>query len=254
MPPPLIAETPAPGVRMLTLNRPAVINALDEALCLALDSALADAAEDPAVRCIVLTGAGERGFSAGYDLTELAEYSFEEMRVQNARRYDWMWSLAIHPKPIIAALHGVCMGAGAIIATCCDIRIVAQDTRIRFTAAAYGTAMLTWCLPAVVGEARAREFLMTSRFILADEALRTGLANAVSAPGRLLSEAIAMAGMIADHPPSGPQDIKRLLREGGALSQHHRWQMERDYLINQPSPIGSLHPTKDMLKKLKNRH
>lgn len=230
----LILSDPAPGVRILTLNRPHVINAINEEICILLDAALHAAARDENVRCLVLTGSGTRGFSAGYDLQELSGYSENELRAQNLSRYDWVWNLAAHPKPVIAAIHGICFGAGAILAACADIRLGSEDTAFRVTAAAYGAAMSTWRLPELVGDARAREYLMTSRIVHAEEALAAGLLNKLVKQEDLLPEAVHLATQIAEHPPAGPQNIKHLLLKGSGQSAREKWQLENDLLQSTP--------------------
>ena len=125
----LLSETPSQGVLLLTLNRPDNLNAFDEDLCRALDAALAAAADDDNVRCIILAGAGERAFSAGYDVKELAQYNKEEFVVQNIMRYEWIWNIAEHPKPIIALNQGIAMGAGAIIFVSADLRLGINTSR-----------------------------------------------------------------------------------------------------------------------------
>lgn len=249
----LLLYDPLPGVRHLTLNRPECVNALDEDLCILIDQALIEAEADGAVRCLILTGSGDRGFSSGYDLKELSTYSPSDLQIQNARRYELMWRFAVHPQPIIVANHGVCMGAGAIMAVCADIRLGSEDSVFRFTGNKYGSAMLTWCLPQLVGISRAKEYLMTARDIGSAEACAAGLLNAVCQPDELLSRAVDLAGMIAAHPPSGTRDIKRLLFEGMGLSVRERWRLELETLLAQ-MPAGAENPTLTMLETLKSGH
>lgn len=229
----LLVDRPAEGVQRLTLNRPECINALDGALCQALDDALAAAAEDEAVRCLLLCGAGERGFSAGYDVKELAQLSAGEMVTANLQRYEWMWRIAAHPKPLIVVNHGVCMGAGSIIAAAADLRLGTPDSIVRFTSTPHGAAMLTWLLPQLVGWSKAKEYLMMSCPVAADEALAHGLLNRIVAADCIAEAAVEMATTIASYEPGGPQGVKRLMRDGQGGGQREQMLAEMALLLQQ---------------------
>lgn len=231
----LLKSTPAPGVLLLTLNRPECLNAFDQELSTLLDNALAAAATDDEIRCIVLTGTG-RAFSAGFDVRELAGTDDASFLGDDVKRYEWMWNVAEHPKPVIVANPGIAMGAGAIIAVSADLRVGTEESIIRFSSTPYGTAMLTWNLPQLVGWSKAKEYLMTSCKIDSQEALRSGLLNRVTSGDKLLETAIEMAAGIASFPGSGPQNIKRLMREGLTLDQRTR--MEREMIVTQKQVLA----------------
>ena len=235
----LLSETPSQGVLLLTLNRPDNLNAFDEDLCRALDAALAAAADDDNVRCIILAGAGERAFSAGYDVKELAQYNKEEFVVQNIMRYEWIWNIAEHPKPIIALNQGIAMGAGAIIFVSADLRLGTDQSYVRFTSTPHGAAMLTWNLPQIVGWSKAKEYLMTSCKINSAEASSSGLLNRVTSNDELIPKAIEMAEAIAACEPSGPQDVKRLMRETQGKTQREQMENELRLLQSQQLDIGN---------------
>jgi enoyl-CoA hydratase/carnithine racemase len=205
---------------------------------------LADAANTADIGCIVLAGAGERAFSAGYDVRELAEEPPSEFLADNLQRYEWMWRIAEYPKPVIVANHGIAMGAGAIIAVSADIRIGCEQTIFKFSSTPHGMAMLTWNLPPLVGWSKAKEYLMTSCKIGSEEALRSGLLNRVVAKAAVLPAAIEMAQTIASYPASGPQNIKRLMREGLAETQRGRFEKELAVTLNQlqgqPNNVGEM--------------
>lgn len=226
----LLQSSPAAGVLLLTLNRPECLNAFDRELSTQLDNALAAAATDDEVRCIVLTGTG-RAFSAGFDVRELAQTDDTSFLADDLQRYEWMWNVTEHPKPVIVANPGIAMGAGAIMAVSADLRIGTEESIIRFSSTPYGVAMLTWNLPQLVGWSKAKEYLMTSCKIDSQEALRSGLLNRVTTKEKLLETAIEMATGIASFPGSGPQNIKRLMREGLPLDQRSR--MEREMVTAQ---------------------
>lgn len=235
----LLQERPIPGALMLTLNRPDSLNAMTQAMCRELDAALAQAAADDAVRCIVLTGAGDRAFSAGYDVKELAAYSQDEFVIQNILRYEWMWNLAAHPKPVIATNPGIAVGAGAIAMVSADIRVGSEQSVIRFTSTPHGAAMLTWNLPQLVGWSKAKEYLMTSCKITSEEGLASGLLNHVTSQDKLMAKTLELAEMVCACEPSGPQDVKRLMREHMGKGQRDCMQSEMRLLQAQQLRAGN---------------
>lgn len=218
----LMRELRSDGVLVLTLNRPDRINAIDRELEMAFVAALQAAADDEAVRVVLVAGAGERGFCAGYDVREMATWSADGLRLEQIRQ-NWSWlAIAQFPKPLITANHGVTMGWGAITSVSADIRIGSDDSTFQFTASPHGGANLTWNLPELVGWSKAKEYLMTSCRIDASEARQSGLLNRVVPRARLMEEALSVASTIASYPPAGVTTIKRLIDEGLGQSREAR--------------------------------
>jgi enoyl-CoA hydratase/carnithine racemase len=176
-----------------------------------LETAITDFERDPAVRAVIVTGAGDRAFSAGGDIHEMAALTPAEMDSRRDRRREWTWHLANLEKPTIAAVNGLAYGAGALLATALDLRVGCERTRFRFLAVKGLNS--TWTLPHLVGLARAKELLYTARVVDAEEALALGLLNRVVPSAELREAAIEMATLIADHPPANVRVIKRLLHE-----------------------------------------
>jgi len=193
------------GVGIATLNRPAKLNALNAQLTEELESALRELDADDSIGAIVLTGAGERAFSAGGDMQEqraqLASGTIHSRRSTSA-------AARATRKPTIAAIRGYAFGGGALLAISCDIRIVGEDGRFKFHGAAYGQAPGGAALPRLVGTAKAKELLFTGDEVNAVEALRIGLANQVVPSGEVLETAVAMAGRIAANSPGAIQILK----------------------------------------------
>ena len=203
------------GVRILTLNRPDVRNALDTALRRALAEALAAAAADPGTRAVVVTGAGD-AFCAGLDLRELqgmAERSAEENRADSREFADLLLQLATLPKPVIAAVNGPAVAGGAGIVTACDLAVMDRDARIGYSEARIGfvAALVSVFLVRQVGEKRARDLLLGARLITAEEAAAIGLVNEVSTPGQALTAAIDRARGLARNAPGSLAMTKTLL-------------------------------------------
>ena len=205
-------------VRTLTLNRPDVFNAFDDALTRAMQGALRDAARDASVRAIVLTGAG-RAFSSGQDLASLkdrfAAGETPAYKQDLERRYNpIITAIAGLEKPVIPAVNGVAAGAGASLALACDLRIASEHAS--FIQAFVNVGLVpdsgsTWFLPRLVGPAMAFELCTTGRKVGAEEAARIGLVSRTVAADDLLETARAEARRIAAMPPRAVALTKRLL-------------------------------------------
>jgi 2-(1,2-epoxy-1,2-dihydrophenyl)acetyl-CoA isomerase len=217
--PELIAELDE-GVLTLTLNRPQARNAMSRAMNMALARQLAAAELDPAVRCIVLTGAGQ-GFCAGGDVKGMAASGDgtvgprtidEAIHQQRLNQRETAGRLFRMPKPTLAALPGPAAGAGLSLALACDLRIMASSAimttafaRVGFSGDYGGTYFMTQ----LVGAAKARELYFLSERIGADEALRLGLTNWVCPPEELAERTRAVARRIA----AGPTVAYRYMKE-----------------------------------------
>jgi 2-(1,2-epoxy-1,2-dihydrophenyl)acetyl-CoA isomerase len=239
----LLIDRPAEGVVVLTLNRPDRLNAVTMDLQRRLDGELTQLESDNQTRCVVLTGGGERAFSAGYDVHEMADWSADELLMGLLERERWIWHVASTPVPVIAALNGITYGVGAIMASAVDHRIGCPETVWRFTAGEHGGANATWSLPSLVGRGRAAELLMTSRKIHAAEAEQIGLLDRVVEQDDVLDAAIATAAAIAANPAPGTRAIKRLLREHVGRGLEERFIAENIAMRTElrPRPVGELY-------------
>jgi acyl-CoA synthetase (AMP-forming)/AMP-acid ligase II/enoyl-CoA hydratase/carnithine racemase len=202
------------GIATITLTRPEVLNAIRHRTLVELTAAVAASAADPRVRVLVITGEG-RGFCAGQDLEELADrlraddLSDPDDAARAARllldEFQQLTRLLLaHPRPTIAAVNGVAVGAGAELAVACDIRLAADTARIGFVEAARGlfqTNGVTWLLPRILGLSKAMELLVTADVVDADEAVRIGLVARVSTPESFPADVAAFAMRIAANAP-----------------------------------------------------
>ncbi|HEY90818.1 MAG TPA: enoyl-CoA hydratase/isomerase family protein, partial [Dehalococcoidia bacterium] len=125
------------GVGIITLNRPDRLNALSTILFAEFERALTQFEEDDEVKVLVVTGSGEKAFSAGADIHEMAKLPDERLRDRDARRTDWTWHLASFKKPTIGAINGLAYGGGALMASAFDIRIGCERSKFRFLAVTY---------------------------------------------------------------------------------------------------------------------
>jgi enoyl-CoA hydratase/carnithine racemase len=219
------------GVAWITLNRPAAINAINDAIRAHVPVALQTLEDDPAVQVIVVRGAGERGFCAGADLKEKpAADNPLDARVLRARS-TWIESFDRVAKPTIAAIHGFCLGGGLEIALACDLRIASADAV--FALPETGLGLIpggggTQRLPRIIGLGRALDLLLSGERIDANEALRVGLISRLT-PDResLASQAAALAERIALRPPLATCFVKEAARAGVELNLAAGLRLER---------------------------
>ena len=204
------------GVRFLTFNRPDALNAFNQTLWFALTDALASAANDDAIRCVLLTGTG-RAFTAGQDLSEMSDPSVFDDQEPGYQRL--MPVLEAFPKPLIAAVNGVAVGIGLTMLLHCDIVLVARSARLKVPFISLGVtteASASLLLPQVVGWQRSAEILFTEPWIDADQAVRDGLALRAVDDDAVLPEAGAPGRRIGAGPVEPLPETKRLLLAGRA--------------------------------------
>ncbi|MER6176945.1 enoyl-CoA hydratase-related protein [Streptosporangium sp. NPDC001681] len=210
--PELIVRTDEAGIAQLILNRPNELNAWTYSLESAFFAALDAAAVDPAVRVVVVTGAG-RGFCAGASFSLLGNGSATE-RPDRARRRR-LCELTEFAKPVIAAINGPAAGLGLALALSCDVRFAAAEAKLTTSFARLGLVAehgVSWLLPRVVGFARANDLLLSGRTLTGTEAAEMGLVNRSVESGACLEEAMAYARMlVATGSPASWATIKRQL-------------------------------------------
>ena len=203
------------AIRHVVLNRPDKRNAFHAELVRATGEALRAAADDPAVRCVVVRGSGPM-FSSGMDLGALAALAEAPERLRTFRRACLeAWNLAEEmPKPVICAIHGACLGGALELALACDLRVLAADaivglpeTRIGLIPDVGGSSRL----PQVVGLGRAKELIMTGKLIGAEEAERIGLANRVAPADGLDAAVEELASELLACAPTAVALAKRVM-------------------------------------------
>lgn len=205
---PLLVEHQADRV-VVTLSRPEVRNAIDQAMIDALHDVCADLESTP--RTLIVTGS-DGVFASGADIAQLRERrAADARRGINTRTFQRIRAL---PMPVIAAIDGYALGGGAELAYAADLRIATPRVRIGNPETGLGimaAAGATWRLPQIVGEARAAELLLTGRILDAETALAWGLVSALHEPGELLPAAHALADRIAANDPRATQHTKAAL-------------------------------------------
>jgi len=217
---------------IVRLNRPDRMNAFNAGMFASLEATAATLAREPLPRAVIITGAGAGAFSAGFDVNpdnpmvaamagamergdeELIERSIETLRAA----VDGFVTL---PVPVIAAINGQAFGGGAELAVRCDLRVMDPGAEICFSEVTLGL-MPDWgggaSLAHLVGAAAAADLILTARRVGADEALRLGLVNRISAPGQALEAALEMAAAIMGNGPRAVRSALKVIRAGRDLS------------------------------------
>ncbi len=201
----------------LVLNRPEVLNAIDNTLARELTQACEVLAEDASVWAIILSGAGERAFSAGADLKARRDFTPEDWAEQRALLRQMFARLRNLPQPMIAAVHGYALGGGTELAMLADFIVASEDAVFGLTEVSLGIIPGgggTQNLPRMVGRNRAKELIYTARRISAAEALRIGLVNHVVACPELLDKASEIAREIMKNSPFSVRQVKWAIDHG----------------------------------------
>jgi len=222
------------GVAILTLNRPAQLNAMNRKLQRELRDAVKQADADDAVGCIVITGAGERAFTAGGDIKEQlsndAQYSDQELDAMRDRRGSY--EISACAKPTIGMMNGLAYGGGAVLSSSLDMRVGCEATKFRFLAAAYGRINSTWTLPNQVGWPIAKELLFTARIVEAEEAYRIGLLNHLVPREQLREKTMEIAKMIAGNHRGAVLGIKALMLQQMSQGLEEQFNAEHNFTTN----------------------
>ena len=221
------------GVAILTMNRPAQLNAMNQQLSAELHDAVTAMTADDEVGCIVITGAGTRAFSAGGDIHEQREddrrYTQAELDARGAVRARGSYEIGACPKPTIGMINGLAYGGAGVLASSLDMRVGCEHASFRFLAAAYGRINSTWTLPNQVGWPIAKELLFSGRVVEAEEAHRIGLLNHLVPCAELRAKTMWLATMIAKNRRESVMGVKALLLQDLGSSLEEQWANERSY-------------------------
>ncbi|WP_263353995.1 enoyl-CoA hydratase-related protein [Acidicapsa acidisoli] len=199
----VLLEKRAP-LAVITIHRPKVLNAINAATLEELSAALEDAAADPEVRVILLTGAGERAFVAGADISELAGLDAETGRAYARRGQEVFRCIETLGKPVIACINGFALGGGCELAMACTLRLASETAKLGQPEVKLGVIAGfggTQRLPRLVGPSAALKLLLTGAIIPASEALRIGLVDEVLPSDKLMARAEELANEIAGNAP-----------------------------------------------------
>lgn len=203
-------------VAVLTIDRPKALNALNPEVLNDLKAAF-EGIDQSEVRCVILTGAGDKSFVAGADIAAMSTMTKAEGEAFGKQGNDVFLMVENFPLPVIAAVNGFALGGGNELAMSCDIRLASEnalfgqpEVGLGITPGFGGTQRLA----RVVGVGMAKQLVYSATNIKASEALRIGLVNAVYAPGQLMDAARKLAGKIASNAPIAVRNCKRAINEG----------------------------------------
>jgi len=202
---------------VLTLNRPKVMNCLNFDLLYAVRDQIDALQYENDIRCVIITGAGEKSFCAGADLKERATLTQDEVKKFILTIRNLLTSIQNLNKPVISAVNGIALGGGTEVALASDIRVASTnatmgltETRLAIIPGGGGTQRL----PRIIGVAKAKELIFTGRRVDAQEALEIGLVNQVCQPEDLLDECMKMADMISETGPIAVEMAKYAINQG----------------------------------------
>lgn len=230
------------GIAWVTLNRPEVLNALNAKLVDELDHVFGEAAEDDAVSVLILTGAGEKAFAAGADISEINQKNAPSGVAMAEKGQRVLRRLEMMGKPSIAAVNGFALGGGCEIAMACTIRIASEKAKFGQPEVNLGIIpgyAGTQRLPRIVGRGVAMELILTGRIIDAAEALRIGLVTQVVAAGELTAAAEKVAGTLRAKGPLALKAAMELVYQGYDLDFEDACRLEAQ-------TFGVLCATEDM--------
>ncbi len=251
----ILHET-ADGVVTITLNRPEVHNAMNEQMRQELTRCFGDLATSDAARVVVVTGAGERAFSAGADIREFVEPQVPVRFRESRKRVDFRQAMDRCPQPIIGAIRGYALGGGLELALACDIRIAGEDAQLGLTEV--NLAIIpggggTQRLPRLIGRGRALEMILTGARIDAREAWRIGLVERVVPAADVLASARELARTLAEKAPVALRYAKEAVVKGLELPLADGLRLENDLATLLRTTEDRVEGAKAFLEKRKPR-
>ncbi|WP_027410431.1 enoyl-CoA hydratase [Anoxybacillus tepidamans] len=205
------------GIATITLHRPQAANALSIAMLNELGHILQQLKFDRAIRCVIVTGSGEKAFCAGADLKERAGMNEAQVRKTVALIRDTINEFEQLPQPVICAINGSAFGGGLELALACDIRIASEQAQLGLTETSLGIipgAGGTQRLPRLIGKGKAKEMIFTARRLTAAEAAQVGLVEHVVPHGQLLEKAFEIAEQIVQNAPIAITQAKLAMNRG----------------------------------------
>jgi enoyl-CoA hydratase/carnithine racemase len=220
------------AIAYVTLNRPKVMNALSHATWEDLEAAFSDARDDDAVRGVILTGAGDKAFIAGADISELAHVTAVQAEQSSAYGQKVLNLIENLGKPVIAAINGFALGGGCETAMACTIRIASENAKFGQPEVKLGLLPGgggTQRLPRLVGKGRALQLILTGGVISAAEAYRIGLVNEVVPPAQLIARAEAILGEIFSNAPLAVKFSLQAVNDGVETTLAEGFALEASY-------------------------
>jgi enoyl-CoA hydratase len=230
------------GIATITINRPERLNALNATVVAELAQAIGAAEAEPAIRAVILTGAGEKAFVAGADISELVQQGPLEAKARSLAGQRAFRRFEALRKPVVAAVNGFCLGGGCELAMACHLRVASEGARFGQPEVKLGIGPgygATVRLPRLVGRGRATELLLTGEMIDAREAWRIGLVNRVVPGDRLLAETEGLLRSILAQGPLAVASVLEAVDAGFEMGSGEAQLLEANH-------FGLLSSTADM--------
>jgi len=227
----VLLEEKEPGIRLLTINRAKQLNALAPQVLSDIASALAESVSDPDTRVLLVTGAGDKAFVAGADISAMASMTPLEGREFALKGHATLRALELAPFPVIALVNGYALGGGCELALACDWIVASERAVFGQPEVSLGICPGfggTQRLSRLVGKGMALELCTTGRQVKADEALRIGLANHVVPHDMLLAKGLELAAMVAQKAPIAVKMTKHLIQRGQDIDLANANALEAD--------------------------
>lgn len=225
----ILLDQPEPGIHLLTVNRPKSLNALNAETLDEIAAAVARVGADSGARALLVTGAGEKSFVAGADISQMQGFDSAQAQAFSERGHRTFRAFEMLPIPAVALVNGYALGGGCELAMACDWIVASEralfgqpEVNLGVVAGFGGTQRLM----RLVGRAMAMDLLVTGRMIKADEALRVGLVNQVVAPEQLLEKGMEIARTIASKGPVAVRLTKQIVQRGQDLDLANACQQE----------------------------
>lgn len=227
----VLLEQPEAGIHVLTVNRPKVLNALNPETIEEIAAAAMQVGEDPGARVLLVTGAGEKAFVAGADISRMVAMTPTESRYFAAQGQRAFRTLEELPVPVIGVVNGFALGGGCELALSCDI--ILAGAKAVFGQPEVNLGILpgfggTQRLPRLIGRGMAMELMVTGRQVKAEEARDLGIANHVYADADLMEKALEMARLIMTKGPGAVGRVKQAVRRGLEMDLDNGCEVEAD--------------------------
>lgn len=239
--------SPEEGIVIITLNRPKAANALSFQMLMELQEVIENCKNDQSIRCLILTGEGEKAFCAGADLKERAGMELAAVRRAVSTIRHTINQVEKLPQPVIAAINGSAFGGGMELAIACDIRVASETAQLGLTETSLGIipgAGGTQRLPRLIGKGKAKELIYTARRINAKEAKELGLVEFIEPPETVIAKGLEIAKQIARNGPIAVKQAKFAIDNGLNVDLNTGLEIEKNaYEITIP--------TKDRMEGLK---
>lgn len=249
----IVLYTEENGIARITLNRAEVLNALNRDVLEQLSSILDTVKTDNSVKAVIMTGAGEKAFSAGADIQFLNKATPLEVRDLAQLAVAVTNKIESLGKVVVAAINGFALGGGLELAEACTLRVSANHARLGHPEVRIGAVAGfggTTRLPRLIGKGRATELLLTGKAISADEAYRLGLVNRIVEPGKALSEAEALIQEILSQAPLAVKLTWEAIHRGGNLALEESALLGADYFGLIASTEDFREGTKSFIEKI----